>query len=554
MLENNDHILAKTGAFLHTAIQQDLAGRLSDLRTRFPPEPNGFIHIGNAKAVYINFEMAKLYGGKCALRFDDTNPVKEEKEYVQGIQEDIKWLGYDWEDRLYFASNYFGKMYECAVTLIKKGVAFVCDLSAEELRATFGGVGVPGTPSPYRNRSVAENLDLFERMKNGEFPDKSKTLRAKIDMASPNMNMRDPVIYRIVRHTHSNTGDAWCIYPMYDYAHPLEDAIEGITHSMCSIEFEEHRPIYEWYINHLDFPVKPRQIEFAKSRVSNTIMGKRFLKPLVDANKVDGWDDPRMMTLAGMRRRGYPAAALREFLGQTGVSKAQSTVDFGMLEHYVREHLKPVSKVVMAVLDPIKIIIENYPADKTEILTVAYHPDNPDMGSREIPFSRELYIERADFMEEPEKKFFRLTIGKEVRLKGAYLMLCTGVRKDAAGNITEITCTYDPATLSGTGVETRKVKGVLHWVSAAHALPITARLYDTLVIDAPETEAGVIENPNSLLLMENALAEPALKTATKDDRFQFMRQGYFCLDEKASESGKPVYNRIVELKSSYKPV
>jgi glutaminyl-tRNA synthetase len=553
MHESNGHILTKTGAFLHTAIQQDLAGRLNDLRTRFPPEPNGFIHIGNAKAIYINFEMAKIYGGKCALRFDDTNPVKEELEFVQAIQEDIRWLGYDWEDRLFFASDYFGKMYECAVTLIKKGVAFVCDMSAEELRATFGGVGVPGTPSPYRNRSVEENLDLFERMKNGEFPDGAKTLRAKIDMASPNMNMRDPVIYRITRHTHSNTGDTWCIYPMYDYAHPLEDAIEGITHSLCSIEFEDHRPIYEWYINHLDFPVKPRQIEFAKSRVCNTVMGKRFLKPLVDAGKVDGWDDPRMMTVAGMRRRGYPASGIKEFLGQTGVSKAQSAVDFGLLEHYVREHLKPVSKVVMVVLDPVKVVIENYPEDKTEMLDIAYSPDNPDMGSRAVPFSREIYIDRADFMEEPEKKFFRLAPGKEVRLKGAYLVLCTGVEKDADGNIKEIRCTYDPETLSGSGVETRKVKGVLHWVSAAHTLPVTVRLYDTLVLDAPETEAGVVENPNSLIIMDNALAEPSLAGAKEEDRFQFMRQGYFCLDGKASAPGKPVFNRTVGLKSSYKP-
>ncbi|MCL2500679.1 MAG: glutamine--tRNA ligase/YqeY domain fusion protein [Defluviitaleaceae bacterium] len=556
--EDNGHILLNTGAFIHTAIRGDLAGRTSDLRTRFPPEPGGFLHIGNAKAVYINFELAKIYGGKCNLRMDDTNPVKEEAEFVQAIQDEIRWLGYEWDGDVLFASDYFDTFYDCAVDLIKKGLAFVCDMSAEEIRASFGGIDKAGTESPYRNRSVEENLDLFARMKDGEFPDGSKTLRAKIDMASPNLNLRDPVMYRITRKTHSNTGDTWCIYPMYDYAHPLEDAIEGITHSLCNVEFEDHRPIYEWYVNNLDrFTVKPRQMEFASLSVTNTVMGKRHIRKLVTEGKISGWDDPRLVTISGMKRRGYPASAIREFLGQTGVAKAQSTVDFGLMEHYVREHLKPLCKVVMAVLDPLKVIIENYPEEQTEILDIPYSLDNPEEGCRNVPFSRDIYIERSDFMEEPEKKFFRLAPGKEVRLKGAYIVLCTGVEKDGDGNITAVRCTYDPTTKSGTaateGMETRKVKGVLHWVSAAEALPITARLYDTLVSDAPGTEAGFVMNPESIVIMENALAEPSLANAKEEDRFQFMRQGYFCLDIKDSENGKPVFNRTVGLKSSYKP-
>ncbi|MCL2603235.1 MAG: glutamine--tRNA ligase/YqeY domain fusion protein [Defluviitaleaceae bacterium] len=568
MDKDNGHILLNTGAFIHNAIRTDLEGRLCDLRTRFPPEPGGFLHIGNARAVYINFELAKIYGGKCNLRMDDTNPVKEEAEFVQAIQDEIRWLGYEWDGEVRFASDYFDIFYDCAVDLIKKGLAFVCDMSAEEIRASFGGIDKAGTESPYRNRSAEENLDLFERMKNGEFPDGSRTLRAKIDMASSNLNLRDPVIYRITRKTHSNTGDKWCIYPMYDYAHPLEDAIEGITHSLCNVEFEDHRPIYEWYVNRLDrFTVKPRQMEFASLAVTNTVMGKRHIRKLVAEGKIGGWDDPRLVTLSGMKRRGYPASAIREFLGATGVAKAQSTADFGLLEHYVREHLKPMSKVVMAVLEPLKVIIENLPEGVTETLDVPYNTDDPSAGSRAVPFTREIYIERDDFMEVPEKKFFRLAPGKEVRLKGAYIVLCTGVEKDAEGNITAVRCTYDPATKSGAartpqgdsgmqtdGAETRKVKGVLHWVSAEAALPIAAHLYDTLVLDAPETETGWVENPNSMVVMENALAEPSLANATPDDRFQFMRQGYFCLDEKkASQGGKPVYNRTVGLKSSYKP-
>jgi glutaminyl-tRNA synthetase len=544
-----EHILLETGAFIHSAINEDLKGRLNELHTRFPPEPSGYLHIGNAKAVYINFELAKIYGGKCNLRMDDTNPAREEEEFVESIKEDIKWLGYDWEDRLFFASDYFEKFYECAVILIKKGLAFVCDLSASELRASMGGVDKAGTESPHRGRSIEENLDLFTRMRNGEFPDGTKTLRAKIDMSSPNLNMRDPVIYRIARLHHQNTGDAWCIYPMYDFAHPLEDAIEGITHSLCSLEFEDHRPVYDWYVNNCDFEKKPRQIEFAKISLSNSIMGKRFIKQLVADGKICGWDDPRLVTLRGMRRRGYPPAAIREFLGTTGVSKALSKYEFSFLEHFVREHLSPIAKVVMAVLNPLKVVIENYPEGETEMLPLPFHAENAELGSREVPFCREIYIEREDFLEDPPKKFFRLAPGKEVRLKGAYFVTCTDVIKDASGNITEIRCTYDPETKSGTGVEPpRKVKGTLHWVSAKHAVPIKAMLYDTLVIDTPEEEGA--ENPNSLIEM-NAFAEPCLADATPTDRFQFMRNGYFCLD--SSNNNALIFNRTVSLKSSFRP-
>jgi len=543
----NRHILTETGAFIHNAIKEDLAGRTNELVTRFPPEPSGYLHIGNAKAVYINFELAKIYGGKCNLRFDDTNPAREEGEFVTAIQDDIRWLGYDWEDRMFFASDYFGRFYDCAVRLIEKGLAFVCDMSAGELRASFGGVDKPGTESPYRNRSIDENMKLFAQMKNGEFADGEKTLRAKIDMTSKNLNMRDPVIYRIARIHHHNTGDEWCIYPMYDFAHPLEDAFEGVTHSLCSLEFEDHRPIYDWYVANCDVPHIPRQIEFAKISLSNSVMGKRFIKELVAQGKICGWDDPRLVTLRGMRRRGYPPAAIRDFLGATGVSKALSKYEFEYLEHFVREHLAPVSKVVMVVLNPLKVVIENYPEDSEETLTLALHGEN-DLGSREVPFGREIFIEQEDFMEEPAKKFFRLAPGKEVRLKGAYFITCTSVVKDDAGNITEVRATYDPATKSGTGVEPpRKVKGTIHWVSAKHGIPVRANLYDTLVLDAPGGD-GVVENPASLIEMNGAIAEPYLATAKPDDRFQFLRNGYFCPDE----NDGPIFNRTVSLKSSYK--
>jgi len=570
-----DNILLQTGAFIHSAINEDLKGRLNELQTRFPPEPSGYLHIGNAKAVYINFELAKVYGGKCNLRMDDTNPAREDGEYVQAIQEDIKWLGYDWEDRLFFASDYFEKFYECAVKLIEKGLAFVCDLSAGQMRESAGGVDKKGVESPYRNRSVEENLDLFARMRAGEFPDGAKTLRAKIDMASPNLNMRDPVIYRITRLHHQNTGDAWCIYPMYDFAHPLEDAIEGITHSLCSLEFEDHRPIYDWYVNNCGFEKKPRQIEFAKISIANTIMGKRFIKQLVESGKISGWDDPRLVTLRGMRRRGYPPAAIREFLGATGVSKALSRYEFGFLEHFVREHLAPVAKVVMAVLNPLKITIENYPENDVEMLNLPFHNENEALGAREVPFCREIFIEREDFLDDENlpNKFFRLAPGKEVRLKGAYAVKCTEVIRDASGEVVELKCTYDPATKSGIsagaasaggasvssdgaavpaegGEPPRKIKGVLHWVSARHGVKIKAMLYDTLVVDAPDTDEGVAENPDSLIEMPNAIAEPALASAALDERFQFMRNGYFCLD--AGGGDVPVFNRTVSLKSSKK--
>jgi len=537
-----NHILLETGSFIHGAINEDLKGRLNELHTRFPPEPSGYLHIGNAKAVYINFELAKIYGGKCNLRMDDTNPAREDGEFVESIQEDIKWLGYDWEERLYFASDYFERFYGCAVRLIEKGLAFVCDLTASQLRASFGGAEKAGVDSPFRGRSVEENLDLFARMRAGEFPDGSKTLRAKIDMASPNLNMRDPVIYRIARMEHHNTGNEWCIYPMYDFAHPLEDAFEEITHSLCSIEFEDHRPIYEWYVNNLDFVKKPRQIEFAKISISNTVMGKRFIKELVAAGKISGWDDPRLVTLSGMRRRGYPPEAIKEFLGTTGVSKALSKYEFEYLEHFVREHLAPVSQVVMAVLNPLKVVIENYPEGDGEMLSI---------DGREVPFCREIFIEREDFMEEPMKKFFRLAPGKEVRLKGAYFVLCTDVIKDADGNVAELRCTYDPETKSGSGIEPpRKVKGTLHWVSAKHGVNIKARLYNPLVIDAPDTEEGFVENPDSLIEMNGAVGELSLANAKPEDRFQFMRNGYFCLDSGNNEG--LVFNRTVSLKSSFK--
>ncbi|MCL2363363.1 MAG: glutamine--tRNA ligase/YqeY domain fusion protein [Defluviitaleaceae bacterium] len=556
-MNTDNHPLLNTATFIHNAIRQDLGADLTRLHTRFPPEPGGFLHIGSAKAVYINAELAQIYGGKFNLRMDDTNPVKEDARYVQAIQDEIHWLGYEW-DALYKASDYFQIMYDCAVELIEKGVAFVCDMSAEEIRATFGGPGEAGTESPYRNRSIEENLDLFARMKAGEFSDGAKTLRAKIDMASPNLNMRDPVIYRIAHKEHSNTGNTWCIYPMYDFAHPLEDAIEGITHSLCGLEFIDHRPIYEWYVNQLDrFVRKPRQIEFAEINLTNTVLGKRHIRKMVAEGKIDGWDDPRLLTVSGMRRRGYPAAAIRDFLGNTGVAKAQSKVEFNLLEHYVREHLKDMARTVMVVLEPLKVTITNYPDEQTEMLDLAYDSggaaaEDAVPATRAVPFSRAIYIEATDFMEEPEKKFFRLAPGREVRLKGAYAITCTGVVKDESGNITEILATYDPATRSGNDTSGRKIKGVLHWVEAAHALPIEARLYDTLVLDDDTAENGIVDNPHSLNLIPNALAEPALAAATADDRFQFMRQGYFCLDEIATAaSGKPVFNRTVGLKSSY---
>ncbi len=545
--------LSGTGNFIHNYIQEDLGENTQRLHTRFPPEPNGYLHIGHAKSICLNFGLAKLYGGKCNLRFDDTNPSKEDTEYVESIERDVKWLGFDWEDRLYFASSYFDKFYEIAVKLTKEGKAFVCDLNAEEMRQYRGTLSSAGKNSPYRDRSVEENLDLFERMKAGEFADGTRTLRAKIDMASPNINMRDPVIYRIAHANHHKTGDKWCIYPMYDFAHPLEDAIEGITHSICTMEFEDHRPLYDWVVANSGLEAKPRQIEFARLGLTNTLMSKRYLRALVEEGKVDGWDDPRMPTICGLRRRGYTPASIRDFCDRIGVSKANSKVDSSLLDYCIRDDLKEKAKVVMAVLDPVKVVIDNYPEGQTEMLPVENNPENEALGVREVPFSKEIYIEREDFMEEPVKKFFRLAPDKEVRLKGAYFVKCVGFEKDENGNVTEIHCTYDPLSKGGNSPDGRKVKGTLHWVNAATAVEAEARLYDYMMLDNPEDPDGpMIMNPDSLQI-KKAYVEPSVKNATLDDRFQFMRNGYYCLDSKDSKAEALVFNRIVPLKSSFKP-
>jgi len=552
IMENNSG-LGATGNFIHNYIQEDLKGELNKINTRFPPEPNGYLHIGHAKSICLNFGLAKLYGGKCNLRFDDTNPTKEDVEYVESIQEDVKWLGFDWEDRLYYASSYFDKYYEVAVKLIKEGKAFVCELTAEEMREYRGTLSTPGKESPYRNRSVEENLDLFERMKAGEFPDGSKTLRAKIDMASPNINMRDPVIYRISHSTHHTTGDKWCIYPMYDFAHPLEDAIEGITHSICTMEFEDHRPLYDWVVREAGYTVNPpRQIEFARLGMTNTVMSKRKLRALVENGLVDGWDDPRMPTISGLRRRGYTPESIRDFCERIGVSKANSMVDSGLLDYCIRDDLKAKAKVVMAVLDPLKVVITNYPEGQAEMIEVENNPENPELGTREVPFTREVYIEREDFMEEPVKKFFRLAPGKEVRLKGAYFVTCTDFVKDENGVVTEVHCTYDPETRGGNAPDGRKVKGTLHWVSATENVPATARLYDHMMLDNPDDPNGeMIMNPTSLEVKE-CFVEPSIKNAQKGERFQFMRNGYYIVDTKDTTEDHLVFNRIVPLKSSFK--
>lgn len=550
----NENGLSSTGNFIHSFIQDDLEGKLNKLHTRFPPEPNGYLHIGHAKSICLNFGLAKLYGGKCNLRFDDTNPSKEDVEYVESIEQDVKWLGFDWDDRLYFASSYFDKFYEIAVKLIKEGKAYVCDLNAEQMREYRGTLSTPGKESPYRNRSVEENLDLFERMKNGEFPDGSRTLRAKIDMASPNINMRDPVIYRIAHASHHRTGDKWCIYPMYDFAHPLEDAIEGITHSICTMEFEDHRPLYDWVVREAGYTVNPpRQIEFARLNLTNTVMSKRKLRALVENGLVDGWDDPRMPTVSGLRRRGYTPEAIRDFCERIGVSKANSCVDSALLDYCLREDLKTKAKVVMAVLDPVKVVITNYPEGQIEFIEIENNPENPELGKRTVPFGREVYIEREDFMEEPVKKFFRLAPGKEVRLKGAYFVTCTDFVKDENGGITEIHCTYDPESRGGNSPDGRKVKGTLHWVCADDCTTAEARLYDYMMLDNPDDPNGeMIMNPESIIVMKDCKIEPSLREAAKGERFQFMRNGYFCVDTKDTTDDKLVFNRIVPLKSSFK--
>ena len=533
--------------FIENEIDKDLSEGVYDhVATRFPPEPNGYLHIGHAKSILLNYGLAKKYDGTFNLRFDDTNPTKEDVEFVESIKADVEWLGADFEDRLYFASDYFDKMYEAAVKLIKDGKAYVCDLSADEIREYRGSYEKPGINSPYRDRSVEENLALFEEMKSGAIEDGKRVLRAKIDMASPNMNMRDPVIYRVAHVSHHRTGDKWCIYPMYDFAHPIEDAVEGVTHSICTMEFEDHRPLYDWVVQNVGFEMPPRQIEFAKMYLTGVITGKRYIKQLVADGVVDGWDDPRLVTIAALRRRGFTPESIQKFIELSGVAKAQSSSDYAMLEYCVREDLKPKAPRYMAVIDPIKLIIDNYPEGQVEWLDASNNPENEEMGSRKIPFSRELYIEREDFMEEPPKKYFRLFPGNEVRLMNAYFVTCVDYKKDENGKVTEIHVTYDPETKSGSGFEGRKVKGTIHWVSASHATKCEARLYEQLV----DEERNI--NPNSLTVREECYVEPALAEAKPYDRFQFVRQGYFSVDPKDSVDGKLVFNRIVSLKSSFK--
>ena len=541
--------------FIEQIIDKDLAEGVYDtVHTRFPPEPNGYLHIGHAKSILLNYGIAQEYGGKFNMRFDDTNPTKEKTEFVESILADIKWLGADWEDRLFFASDYFEQMYEGAVRLIKKGKAYVSDLTAEEMREYRGTLTEPGKNDPNRDRSVEENLDLFERMRNGEFADGEKTLRAKIDMASPNINMRDPIIYRVAHMTHHNTGDKWCIYPMYDFEHPIEDAIEGITHSLCTLEFEDHRPLYDWVVRELEYPHPPKQIEFAKMYLTNVVTGKRYIKKLVEDGIVDGWDDPRLVSIAALRRRGFTPESIKMFVDLCGISKSNSSADYAMLEYCIREDLKLKRPRMMAVLDPVKLIIDNYPEGQTELLEVANNLENEQMGSRQVPFGRELYIDREDFMEEPPKKYFRLFPGNEVRLMNAYFVTCTGCVKDESGKVIEVHCTYDPETKCGSGFTGRKVKGTIHWVPAKEAIRAEVRLYENII----DEEKGVYNedgslnlNPNSLTVLKECYLEPALKGAKAYDSFQFVRQGYFCVDAKDSREDAPVFNRIVSLKSSY---
>ena len=542
--------------FIELAIDKDLAEGVYDhVCTRFPPEPNGYLHIGHAKSILLNYGLSQEYNGEFHMRFDDTNPTKEKTEFVDSIKADIQWLGADWKDHLYYASDYFPQMYEAAVKLIKKGKAFVCDLSAEEIREYRGTLTEPGKESPYRNRSVEENLDLFERMKNGEFPEGSRTLRAKIDLASGNINMRDPVIYRVAHMHHHRTGDTWCIYPMYDFAHPIEDAIEGITHSICTLEFEDHRPLYDWVVRELEYPMPPRQIEFAKLYLTNVVTGKRYIKKLVEDGVVDGWDDPRLVSIAALRRRGFTPESIKKFVDLCGVSKANSSVDYAMLEYCIREDLKLKKARTMAVLNPVKLVIDNYPEDQIEMLEVQNNLENPELGSRQVPFGRELYIEREDFMEEPVRKYFRMFPGNEVRLMNAYFVTCTGCEKDENGNITVIHGTYDPESKGGNSPDGRKVKGTIHWVAAKTAVKAECRLYENLI----DEEKGVYNedgsmnlNPNSLTVLKECYLEPSLKDAKAYDSFQFVRNGFFCVDAKDSKEDALVFNRIVSLKSSFK--
>ncbi|MCR4830139.1 MAG: glutamine--tRNA ligase/YqeY domain fusion protein [Pseudobutyrivibrio sp.] len=542
--------------FIELEIDKDLKEGVYDhVCTRFPPEPNGYLHIGHAKSIILNYGLAKKYNGEFHMRFDDTNPTKEKVEFVDSIKADIQWLGADWGEHLYFASNYFDKMYEVAVDLIKKGLAYVSDLTAEEMREYRGDFEKPGKNDPNRDRSIEENLQMFEDMKNGKFEDGSHTLRAKIDMASPNINMRDPILYRVAHMTHHNTGDKWCIYPMYDFAHPLEDAFEGITHSICTLEFEDHRPLYDWVVKSAGFANPPRQIEFAKMYLTNVVTGKRYIKKLVEDGIVDGWDDPRLVSIAALRRRGFTPESLRKFVELSGVSKANSSSDYAMLEYCIREDLKTSRSRVMAVLDPVKLVIDNYESDEVEWLDAPNNLENPELGSRQIPFGKELYIDREDFMIEPPKKYFRLYPGNEVRLMNAYFVTCTSYETDENGNVICIHCTYDPATKGGDAPDGRKVKGTIHWVAAKTALNAEVRLYENIV----DEEKGVYNedgslnlNPNSLTVLKNCLVEPSLKDAKAYDSFQFVRQGFFCVDAKDSKEDALVFNRIVSLKSSFK--
>ena len=546
--------------FIEQIIEKDLEeGYCEKVVTRFPPEPNGYLHIGHAKSILLNSGLAKKYGGQFNLRFDDTNPTKEKNEFVESIKEDVKWLGADWEDHIFYASDYFDQMYEAAIKLIKKGKAYVSDLSAEEIREYRGTLTEPGKEDPYSTRSVEENLTLFQEMKDGKCEDGSRVLRARIDMASSNINMRDPVIYRVAHMTHHRTGDKWCIYPMYDFAHPIEDAIEGITHSICTLEFEDHRPLYDWVVTELGYKKgpeeTPKQIEFAKLYLTNVVTGKRYIKRLVEEHIVDGWDDPRLVSIAALRRRGYTPESIQKFVDLCGVSKANSSVDYAMLEYCIREDLKMKRPRMMAVLDPVRVVIDNYPKGQTEELEVDNNLENPELGRRKVPFTRELFIEREDFMEEPPKKYFRMFPGNEVRLMNAYFVKCVGCEKDENGKVTLIHCTYDPASRGGNSPDGRKVKGTIHWVSAEHAKRVTVRLYENLI----DEELGVYNedgslnlNPNSLTVLTDSVVEPALAEAKPYESFQFVRQGFFCADYKDSKPGEPVFNRIVSLKSSFK--
>ena len=553
--EEKEEVISKN--FIEQEIEKDLAeGVYKNIMTRFPPEPNGYLHIGHAKSILLNQGLAKKYNGTFNLRFDDTNPTKEKEEFVNSILEDVVWICGGEKPPVYFASNYFDQMYECAVKLIKKGKAYVCDLTPDEIREYRGTLTEPGKNSPYRDRSVEENLELFTKMKNGEFKDGEKVLRAKIDMSSPNINMRDPILYRVAHIMHHNTGDKWCIYPMYDFAHPIEDAVEGISHSICTLEFEDHRPLYDWVVRECEFEVPPRQIEFAKMYLTNVITGKRYIKKLVEDGVVDGWDDPRLVSITALRRRGFTASSIRKFMELAGVSKSNSSVDYAMLEYCIREDLKMTQPRMMAILDPIKLVITNYPEGQVEYLDVPKNQENPEMGTRKVPFARELYIERDDFMIEPPRKYFRLFPGNEVRLMSAYFVTCQDYVTDENGKVTEIHCTYDPETKSGSGFTGRKVKGTIHWVAAPTAATAEVRLYENLVDEEKgvyNEDGSVNINPDSLKVLENCYVEPALAEAKPGDRFQFMRTGYFCVDTKDTTEGHQVFNRIVSMKSSYRP-